>query len=223
MTGNIPPQQSQKQTTNNFYYVESSPKFPANLFSLKDYNIAKAIASFVLLFTFLYALLSLIGFVQSHYHLEPIQLREWYSPILAVFSAVSSIFSNLLNIISLIFILLPLILAWLIAWVVFDPREVSNFVLGMTNVIFGVVGIVNPADTIPDFIPVIGTADDVFSGGLMALGSLLIAFGAKRKGDINTIVKQMKEGKIDETEGLNKLLEDKGIVVKKVQTNNLNL
>ncbi|KYC41904.1 hypothetical protein WA1_17960 [Scytonema hofmannii PCC 7110] len=33
----------------------------------------------------------------------------------------------------------------------------------------------------------------------MASGSLLIVFGAKRKGDINTIVKQMKEGKIDET------------------------
>ncbi|MUG95472.1 DUF1232 domain-containing protein [Scytonema sp. UIC 10036] len=215
MTGNIPPQEIQKQTASNFYIIESQPEFPANLLKFKEYNVIKAIAIFILLFTFLYTLLGFIGFVQRHYDLGPIQLREWYSPIRAFFGAFSSIFSNLLNIISLIFILVPLILAWLLAWVVFDPREVSNVVLGMTNIIFGVMGIINPVDLIPDFVPVIGTADDVFSGGLMALGALLLTLGAKRKGDINTIIKLMKEGKIDETEGLNKLLEDKGILVKK--------
>jgi uncharacterized membrane protein YkvA (DUF1232 family) len=199
------------------YEIKTLSDFPANIFDFKDYNFAKAIALGLLIFTSIYTFLSFIDLIKSHYRLPPISLREWFSYIEAFFYAFYSIFSNLLNIFHFVFILFPLGLSMLIAWLIFEPREVSNFVLGITNIILGIIGILNPADTIPDFIPVFGTTDDVFSGGLVGLGAWLLSIAAKRRENYYQVIKQLKEGKINETEGLNLLLADKGIVMNKIK------
>ena len=105
----------------------------------------------------------------------------------------------------------------LIAWLIFDPKEVINFVLGITNIVLGVIGILNPTDIIPDFIPVFGTADDIFSGGLAGIGVWLFSIAAKSRENDSLVIKQLQEGKINEIEGLNLLLADKGIVVKNIK------
>ena len=199
------------------YRIETLSSFPANLFRFKEYNFAKAIALCLLIFTSIYTFFSFVDFIKSNYILPPIPLREWSSYIEALFYAFYSIFSNLLNIFHFVFILTPLGLSMLIAWLIFDPKEVSNFVLGITNIVLGVIGILNPTDIIPDFIPVFGTADDIFSGGLAGIGVWLFSIAAKRRENDSLVIKQLQEGKINEIEGLNLLLADKGIVVKNIK------
>ncbi len=219
MTRKVSPDESSETTEIYAYKIETLSSFPANLFRFQEYNFAKAIALGLLIFTSIYTFFSLVGLIKSHYYLPPIPLREWSSPIVAFFDAFYSIFSNLFNLFHFAFILTPLGLSMLIAWLIFDPREVSNFVLGLTNIIFGIIGILNPADTIPDFIPVFGTTDDVFSGGLVGIGAWLLSVAAKRRENFSNIIKQLQEGKINETEGLNLLLADKGIAMKKIKEN----
>lgn len=172
MTGNTSIQKSQEQTTQYSYTIETSPKFPATLFRFQEYSITKAIALGLLLFTSIYTFFSFVAFLQSNYtnRLPPIQLREWYSPIPALFEAFYAIFSNLSSIFHFTFILTPLGISMLITWLIFEPREVSKCVLGLILIIFGILGILNPADAIPDFLPLIGNFDDAFSGGAIGIG-----------------------------------------------------
>lgn len=215
MVENSSPEKSQERIGIYQYQLETLSDFPANLFKFKEYNFAKAIAFCLLIFASIYTLFSFVEFIKNHYYLPPIPLREWYSPIFAFLDAFVTIFSSLLNLFQFVFIMLPFSVSMLMAWLVFEPKEVSNFVLGITNIVIGVLGILNPIDMIPDSIPVFGTTDDVFSGGLIGLGAWLLSLAAKRKENISIVAKQLQEGKIDETEGLNLLLADKGILIKK--------
>jgi uncharacterized membrane protein YkvA (DUF1232 family) len=211
--------QSLKQIMKYTYQVEIAPEFPANLFRFREYNPAKSVALALILFTFLYACIGLFDLAQDNIHLPPPRLQEWYSFPIALFNAVILIFSNLLNVFRLLFIFTPFIFSWLIAWLIFNPKEVGSFVLGFANILVGILEILNPVDTIPDSIPVFGSADDAFSGGLMAVGAWLISLGVKRRDNVSQVIKQLREGKIDEVEGLNLLLEDKAISIKKIEKN----
>lgn len=210
---------TQEQISQYSYTLETSPKFPATLFRFQEYNMTKIIALGLLFFTSIYTCFSCLAFLKSNYtdRLSPIQLREWYSPIFAFFEAFYAIFSNLSSIFHFALLLTPLGVSMLIAWLVFEPREVSKFVLGLILIILGILGILNPADAIPDFLPLIGNFDDAFSGGGIGIGSWLLSIAAKRKENDDKITKQLKEGKIDQTEGLNLLLADKGISIKELK------
>jgi hypothetical protein len=206
---------SQFKDQNYYYKLETLPHFPANLFRFKEYNGIKLASAFLLLISLIFFLISFISLLSNNYSVSPLQVRSWYEPLIALLKSFTSIFSAIASIFTLVIISTPVVLSFLLAWVIFDPRNVANFALGFTNCLVGILVILNPVDTIPDFIPVVGTLDDAFfSSGFFLSGAFILFQAGRNRDKIDGIIQLMNEH--NEETALQLLIEDKGVKIKKV-------
>lgn len=199
---------------NSYYQIEALPQFPANLFKFKDYDGVRTVAALLLLMSFCFFFFGLLNIIESNLALPPLQIRTFWDIFISLGHSIFKIFDTILDLFNLILLATPFILSLLVSWIIFDPRNVANFALGITNILFGILGILNPADIIPDIFPIIGGIDDTFSGGLMVLGSFILFQAGKRREKTNNIIQLMNEH--NEQEALQLLLEDQGIAIKKM-------
>lgn len=201
------------------YSLEMKPTFPGNIFKFKEYNGLKTIAMFFLLVTLIYFVWSFWGLLTNNYQsystLGIPHHRLWLNPFRIIWNSLSQIFHSVLDIFNLMIISAPLILSFFLAWAIFDPRNVAMYILGFTNVFFGLLEIINPIDMIPDIIPLVGSIDDGFlGGGLIGYGLFLLFQANKNKEKIQTIIELM--GQHNEEKALKMLLEQQGVSITRV-------
>ncbi len=201
------------------YTLEIKPSFPGNLFKFQEYNGMKILAIFFLLTTLIYFIWSFLGLLnnnhQSYSTLGIPHHNLWLNPIRTLWNSFLQIFHGVLDIFNLVIVATPLIISFFFAWIIFDPRNVAMYILGFTNILFGLLEILNPVDVIPDIIPLVGSIDDsLLGGGLIGYGAFLFFQANKNKEKIKTIIELM--GQHNEEKALQLLLEQQGVSIRKV-------
>ena len=192
---------------NSYYQIENLPKFPFNLFRFREYDGAKLFSALLLLTSFLFFALNFITILQ----------RSFYTGFpITLWSFIQALFGVLADTFTFVMILFPLVIAYLLAWLVFDPRNVAMYALAFNNVLFGVGSIINPLDMIPDAVPIIGSVDDAFfGGGLIGLGVFVFTRALSKSKRDEVIVQLINQH--NEHDALQLLLADKGIKISKTK------
>lgn len=170
------------------WQIKEPTRFPQSIFNFKEYDGLKLLAIFLFL-------LSLVNFVR--FYLPHSGLWKWLP-----FSRSTDFLLHLF----------PLICCYCLLWVAFDSKSFYGYAIGTFTVLFGLLYIISPLDISPDFIPIIGSADDAFVGGgsiLMGIISYLKAHEQEK--EYRSIINSMQQG--DHREALKKLLENKGIIL----------
>ena len=208
----------QDSTSTQYTYVlDIQPRFPGNLFKFKQYDAPRVFAAFLLLTSFTYFVWSLFGLLKNN-HQSYSTLgtpNRWSLPLQTLFSSVIQVFHSAFDIFNIIIIAIPLVVAFFIAWTVFDPKNVTMYILSFTNLILGFFEILSPLDFVPDFLPVLGSVDDtVLGGGLIGYGFYVMFQAAKNRDKIETVVELMNEH--SEEKALQLLLAQQGVSIKKI-------
>lgn len=215
--------------TTRSYKFNELPTFPRTLFHLKSYDGWKTLTALCLLFTSIYLIMGLGEYALDHnkwvhdlilgdYQVQELPTKHgwrkalfWTKPISAVAKEVLSAADILLR--SLIFLC-----SYCLTWAAFDSKNIEGYIMGLFNMILGMVYILSPLDFIPDMAPIVGSLDDaLFSSGMFVLGGYMFSRNHVREQKTKTILDMVNHDDQSNSRNLEKalqlMLEDRGVSI----------
>ncbi|WP_346292821.1 YkvA family protein [Sphaerothrix gracilis] len=177
--------------------------------------------------TSFYLLLGIVGYSLDHntwlreiiFGYQPEQLIDkepWWKVWRIITKPAGAVTREILQATDIVFRGLIFLCAYCLAWAAFDRRSIEGYIMGIFNIILGLVYILSPTDVIPDVLPVIGSIDDtIFSFGMTSLGTYVWYRNSMREQKTTTILEMVKQDDILDHRNVEKalqlLLEDRGV------------
>lgn len=217
--------------TNRSYQFKELPTFPRTLVHWKLYDGWKLLSVFGLLCTFAYLIMGLGGYAIDHNtwihdllfgeQIQDLPVKHGWKKVFfwkpaadVISNGIHSVFSS----IDLLFRALMFLCSYCIAWAAFDPKNIEGYIMGLFNMIVGMVYILSPLDFIPDAVPLAGSVDDAaFSSGMFTLGAYMFARNYVKEQKTKTILDMVEhDGQANDRnleKALQLMLRDRGVSI----------
>lgn len=159
------------------FEVEKKSEFPLNLIDFKEYNGFKYLAVLILLLAAFHLFQGIAPDINEIVHAlfkKSVDTSLSWNPVdwaKGAWNLGAGLFARTFHSIDVLFRIIIFCCIWCITWLIFDPKNLIGYAIGIFDTILGIAYTISPVDAVPDIVPIAGTIDDVIFGiGLVIIG-----------------------------------------------------